>query len=97
MPRVDKHVAYVIEVVAAERHWSRRPEVEAHWLDAMDVKKQIERHCDDIESIQIRHDTKAVCSFCGAKWTEEDAEYNGGCCDKDEELAPPEENNEQSV
>lgn len=46
--------------------------------------KQIKRHCD-VESITIEADIDVVCSFCGDFWTEESGEYNGGCCDKDEQ------------
>ena len=61
--------------------------------DARDeVLALIKRHVDtstrrnlDIEA-QIVEDAR--CEHCNALWTERSADYNGGCCDKDEEAAP---------
>lgn len=33
---------------------------------------------------EIVEENEETCSHCGAIWTEEDANYNGGCCDSDE-------------
>ena len=59
--------------------------------DLGDMVKSIIRHVDGCskDNVDIITEHKSVCSFCGAKWTEDDVSYNGGCCDKDEENAPP--------
>lgn len=48
-----------------------------------EIVKQIRRHIDNVQSISTVYDQRAVCSFCGAPWTEDGNGYNGGCCDKD--------------
>lgn len=50
-----------------------------------DIAEQIKRHVDEVGYITIESDREAVCEHCGADWTEESADYNGGCCSKDEE------------
>lgn len=49
-----------------------------------DIAAQIKRHCDLAGEIAIKSDLQATCEHCGAKWTENCEEYNGGCCDEDE-------------
>lgn len=49
----------------------------------------IKRHIDNVGSVHIDFDQEYVCEHCGAGWTEKSSTYNGGCCDKDEENAPP--------
>ena len=55
-----------------------------------EIRAGILRHVDGCtaENVSIVTEIKWVCSFCGAKWTEEDEDYNGGCCDKDEQNVP---------
>lgn len=54
-----------------------------------EIKDQIKRHVDGIGSCSIECDVNFVCEFCGWQWTEDSDTYNGGCCGKDEENAPP--------
>jgi hypothetical protein len=49
-----------------------------------EIARDIKRHVDGIEFAEVRFDTETTCSHCGSKWTE-DGDYNGGCCDKDNE------------
>lgn len=52
-----------------------------------EIEQQIARHVDNTGSryIEIEYDENPVCEHCGADWSEESNEYNGGCCAKDEE------------
>ena len=69
--------------VDASAHYKWEPDLD-------EMVKQIVRHVDGCSpnNVEIVIERKPVCSFCGAKWTEDDAGYNGGCCDEDEENAP---------
>lgn len=56
-----------------------------------EILKSIRRHVDEVADVLIARDIEQVCSYCGSTWTEDNNEYNGGCCDKDEENAPKEQ------
>ena len=45
------------------------------------IVADINRHVNDVRFTEIVSDTE----HCGSPWTEDDDEYNGGCCAKDEE------------
>ena len=47
------------------------------------IVADIGRHVDDVESAYIQIDREYECSYCGAVWTEDDENFNGGCCDED--------------
>lgn len=47
------------------------------------IEADIKRHVNDVLSVTIVHDINATCSHCGAQWTDDSSEFNGGCCDKD--------------
>lgn len=62
-----------------------------------EIAEQIRRHVDGLPSrrdrgVSVEWDSQTVCEHCGAKWTEESATYNGGCCSKDEENNPEQTN-----
>ena len=80
-----------------------RVEVEEPWLiknktpeeilkqkadTAQSVARSIERHIDGYENAYVEEDRMEVCSYCGKQWTEDDSNFNGGCCDKDMEHDP---------
>lgn len=48
------------------------------------IVQQVKRHIDDVHSVSFVYDTRYACEHCGADWTEESKDYNGGCCDEDE-------------
>lgn len=50
-----------------------------------EIAKDVERHVDNVGSALVEFDTFYVCEHCGADWTEKTEDYNGGCCDKDEQ------------
>jgi hypothetical protein len=52
------------------------------------IAAEIKRHVDDVAEARVMSDQSAICSHCGAKWTEESPDYNGGCCDADQSGAP---------
>lgn len=65
---------------------SRRDQTyDAFWRAAVEIKRQVDRHCDGVIGVEIDIAAEETCSFCNAQWTENDSKYNGGCCDKDEE------------
>lgn len=53
-----------------------------------EIIEQIRRHVDNVGYVEREDITKAVCSFCGCRWTEDTDNYNGGCCDQDEANNP---------
>lgn len=70
---------------------SGREKTEAEWEeDCREIARDIERHVDGLPTrgtkTSIVWDTVNLCSFCGSQWTEDDDQYNGGCCSKDQEL-----------
>ncbi len=55
-----------------------------------DIAQQIRRHVEGLgthgnKGVNVLCDALPVCEHCGAKWTEGDDTYNGGCCKKDQE------------
>ena len=58
---------------------------------AEEMINEIKRHVDNVDHVYIETEYEAVCEHCGSGWTEEDSNYNGGCCDKDEENNPDNE------
>lgn len=44
------------------------------------VARDIRRHVDGVGAATVVWDTTAVCSHCGALWTEAGDIHNGGCC-----------------
>lgn len=49
-----------------------------------EIAADIRRHVDNVGFVTVESDTVRACEYCGAQWTEESDDYNGGCCDKDE-------------
>ena len=54
---------------------------------ANEMLAQIKRHVDGSKHACIVFDREDLCEYCGSHWTE-NGNYNGGCCDKDEENNP---------
>lgn len=50
-----------------------------------EIVTEVRRHVDNIGHVSVESDDVHACEHCGARWTEDSAEYNGGCCDKDQE------------
>ena len=94
------NVAVVIPVAYETGRWKRL--VAGEWVpvDArgeMDrahdaAKEWIDQHLPRLEARRagIEIEPEYVCSHCRGAWTEDDSSFNGGCCDKDMENAPPE-------
>ena len=61
------------------------------WTNSADsLVAEVERHCDDYDSVEIDYQVESFCSHCGAEWTEgEDSQHNGGCCDEDAKAMDP--------
>lgn len=58
--------------------------IKTHVLPHQD---DVGRYCKRIEvDFTLEHDAR--CEHCNNTWTEDGPDYNGGCCDKDEEGAP---------
>ena len=54
----------------------------------VEMLDQIKRHVDNVGHVCIKCHTEDVCGYCGARWTEDSDEFNGGCCAKDMEHEP---------
>lgn len=52
------------------------------------IAAAIKRHVDDVGIAHVRFDQHPICSHCGARWSEDSPDYNGGCCDADEAARP---------
>lgn len=50
-----------------------------------EIMEEVKRHVDNVGSVDIECDVIEECSHCGAKWTEDSNEYNGGCCEADQD------------
>ena len=49
-----------------------------------EIVSQVKRHVDGVSSVYVECDEVMVCEHCGADWTEDSPDYNGGCCEADE-------------
>jgi len=56
-----------------------RPEAQTVSL-CEEIKDQIKRHIDDVESISIECDTSDVCGFCGYDWEVDEVDGCPLCC-----------------
>jgi len=52
---------------------------------ANEIAAQAKRHCDEVSRVDVEYDQAEVCEHCGYRWGEERSDYNGGCCEKDQE------------
>lgn len=56
------------------------------------IADQIRKHVDKYEfdrgEVMVDFDVEDECEYCGMKWTELSSDYNGGCCEQDEENNP---------
>jgi hypothetical protein len=50
-------------------------------LIADDIRHSVEY----VGSVELVAEQESVCGHCGSGWTEDDADYNGGCCDADQD------------
>lgn len=60
------------------------------------IADDIRRHVDGLPSgrrhgVSVEWDIAKVCEHCGSDWTEDSTVYNGGCCSRDDENAPPDD------
>lgn len=56
--------------------------------ECQNIMDEIKRHVDNVQYVYIEWETEDTCSHCGGYWGETSSEYNGGCCDKDEDNNP---------
>lgn len=63
----------------AQKRWERDMQERCDELIA-DMK----RHVANFGSAYVEFDQEQICEYCGARWTEEGTQYNGGCCDEDQ-------------
>lgn len=50
-----------------------------------EIAQDVRRHVENVGFVSVAFDTVGTCAHCGANWTEDDSDYNGGCCDADQE------------
>ena len=56
------------------------------YRDACDsLVREVKRHIDGVESVYVDCDTNHTCDHCGYCWSGKNSDYNGGCCEKDQE------------
>jgi rubrerythrin len=67
--------------------WATKPADRARVLEQRcdEIVKAVKRHIDDIEAVWAEAPENPVCGHCGSTWTEDDASYNGGCCQADQD------------
>ena len=49
------------------------------------IKLHLSREFPETRTVEIVEEIDAVCEHCERGWTEDDPNYNGGCCNKDVE------------
>ena len=79
MPKNDKRDNWRVEVEPAFGSGQRECE---------HIAASIRRHVDFVARVVVLSDPAPECSYCGAWWTEDSPDYNGGCCDKEEAHNP---------
>ena len=57
--------------------------VEGQKAGCEQIRKDIQRHIDNIGSAVVDWDNNSYCEHCGDGWSEDQDYFNGGCCDKD--------------
>lgn len=50
------------------------------------IKTHVAPHAMIEPYIEVRAQIDSKCEFCGSAWTEDDDQYNGGCCENDQKL-----------
>lgn len=62
--------------------------IEKDYLDrCQDIANNAER-LEYVSRAEVCYNEDPVCEHCGRCWSEENTEYNGGCCETDEENNP---------
>lgn len=55
---------------------------------ARQIKLRVSKYEDNRGDVRVKFDYEHSCEHCGCIWTEEDPNYNGGCCEADENNSP---------
>ena len=50
-----------------------------------EIVASIKRHVDEVGSVAVQWDDNHTCEHCGESWTEKSHDYNGGCCQLDQD------------
>lgn len=84
MPKVIKKSNYRVVVTPHVNRYARSlhsPDTlqKAFKEKADELLESIKRHCDDIDTIEVKCDTEELCSHCGLGW-EEDENGEPVCC-----------------
>jgi len=79
---------YRVEVSVTPPQWQHPPEndVGGKWhsdriRDAEAVAKEIRRHVDGYDFINVQFDATHVCEHCGYRWDDPKSQFND-CCEK---------------
>jgi hypothetical protein len=88
MPRETNVTDWYVRIEPRERTLESERTQANKEFDCEDLLKQARRHIDNLGYRGVMCDTEEVCSFCGYSWHENDPNYNGGCCNKDEANNP---------
>lgn len=64
------------------------------------INKKLSKFDDEFGGAEVVYEYEHTCGHCGAGWTEDGPDYNGGCCAEDENPGspyPPDEDSLQSA
>ena len=50
-----------------------------------EIAEEIRWHVDNVGGVYVEIPERWVCEHCGTDWTEDGANYNGGCCAADQD------------
>lgn len=80
--------SFRVVIEPASCTWIRTSNCSDDEITCDQIADQVKRHVDSVGSVTVEFDQGHVCEHCGSQWTEDSADYNGGCCGKDAEADP---------
>ena len=84
--RKTKIIGYFIKIIP--RTCIYRDNLEEEKNTCKWIIDNVKRHVNDCEDASLEINEEDICSFCGNDWTEDNDEYNGGCCLEDQKSRP---------
>ena len=84
MSKKTSNENYRVVVEPRSRYFSRLQDHEDDRRTCESILEQIRRHVDGVQDSYVLSDIVERCEHCDAVWTEDDSDYNGGCCGEDQ-------------
>ena len=72
---------------SGDRRSEREVEKDLNTLERA-INTRLNKYDDEFGGSRIVMEYDHTCEHCGYPWTEDDPNYNGGCCDQDESNNP---------